>query len=393
VQFDVDGVTKTLAAVIGVKQGDLLGPILFTFFMAAVMETWRRQSTYELPTFCTARDFQMTGRRPSARGEEFTVPDSEYADDTGLPFCSRADLDAQTPRVCAHFRRWGMEVHEGILDEHGQVVKDSKTEALFCPAPLHTYKDASTFDGADLSLVRLPNRGFVKIVEQFPYLGDTVARNAGDGNAVDSRLKAAGKAFGALRACIFASNWVSMHAKRIVYESIVLSMLLYGSEGWCLSEADRGRLRLFHAQCLRAMCRVTRTHTWKHHISTQELGQRLGLESIDIYITRRQLRWAGHVSRMDFDRLPRRMLTAWVRAPRPRGAPKMTYGRSIGKALDQFSIDRATWPELAADRSAWRETLRLGYPAIRRSKRIAGKPRAQLPAALLPRSRAPAPHT
>ena len=71
----------------------------------------------------------------------------------------------------------------------------------------------------------------------------------------------------------------------------------------------------------------------------------------------------------------------------------MTYGRSLSKALDQFSIDRTTWQELAADRSAWRETLRLGYPAIRRSKRIAGKPRAQLPAALLPRSRALAPLT
>ena len=63
----------------------------------------------------------------------------------------------------------------------------------------------------------------------------------------------------------------------------------------------------------------------------------------------------------------------------------MTYGRSIGKALDKFSIDRETWPQLAADRGAWRETLRLGYPAIRRSNRIAQRPRAHLPAALQPR--------
>ena len=33
----------------------------------------------------------------------------------------------------------------------------------------------------------------------------------------------------------------------------------------------------------------------------------------------------------------------------------MTYGRSIGKALDKFSIDRETWPQLAADRGAWRD--------------------------------------
>ena len=42
-------------------------------------------------------------------------------------------------------------------------------------------------------------------------------------------------------------------------------------------------------------------------------------------------------------------------------------GRSIGKALDKFSIDRETWPQLAADRAAWRETLRSGLapPAFR----------------------------
>eukprot|EP00966_Prymnesium_polylepis_P025925 597533-Prymnesium_polylepis.1 len=31
------------------------------------------------------------------------------------------------------------------------------------------------------------------------------------------------------------------------------------------------------------MCRITRTHTWRHHSTTQELGQRLGLDPIDTY--------------------------------------------------------------------------------------------------------------
>uniref|UniRef100_A0A7S0LG95 Reverse transcriptase domain-containing protein n=1 Tax=Coccolithus braarudii TaxID=221442 RepID=A0A7S0LG95_9EUKA len=232
----------------------------------------------------------MTGRRPTARGEEFTVPDSEYADDTALPFCSRADLDAQTPRVCAHFKRWGMEVHEGVLDEAGKVAKESKSEVLFCSAPLHMYADAGTFDGADLSQVLLPNRRCMRIVTEFPYLGDIVARDGGDGTAVDRRISAASKAFGALRKCIFASSSVNAGAKRAVYESIVLSILLYGCESWCLTETHRSRLRTFHAQSLRAMCRVTRKHTWQHHISTQELGQRLRLELIDTYIDRHQLR-------------------------------------------------------------------------------------------------------
>ena len=71
------------------------------------------------------------------------MPDSEYADDTALPFCSHADVDEQTPLVCAHFRRWGMEVHEGTLNEAGEMIKDSKSEILFCPTPLHMYEDAT----------------------------------------------------------------------------------------------------------------------------------------------------------------------------------------------------------------------------------------------------------
>ena len=78
---------------------------------------------------------------------------------------------------------------------------------------------------------------------------------------------------------------------------------------------------------------------------------------------------------MDFNyRLPRRMLSSWVPHPRPRGAPMMTYGRSARKALEKFSIDSEMWPKLAADRAAWKETLRLGHPAIRQSLRIARRP-------------------
>ena len=47
---------------------------------------------------------------------------------------------------------------------------------------------------------------------------------------------------------------------------------------------------------------------------------------------------------------------------RPRGAPRMTYGRSVRKALDTFNLDPNKWPELAADRLAWRAMLRSGEP-------------------------------
>ena len=47
---------------------------------------------------------------------------------------------------------------------------------------------------------------------------------------------------------------------------------------------------------------------------------------------------------------------------RPLGAPRMTYGRSVLKALDTFDLDHKKWPELAADRLAWRAMLQSGQP-------------------------------
>ena len=70
-------------------------------------------------------------------------------------------------------------------------------------------------------------------------------------------------------------------AKRRAYEALILSILLFGCEAWCLTEVLMQRLRVFHAQCARAMCRVTRKHTWEHHISSEQLRERLGLDSMD----------------------------------------------------------------------------------------------------------------
>ena len=145
--------------------------------------------------------------------------------------------------------------------------------------------------------------------------------------------------------------------KQQVYCGLILSILLYGSESWCLTEVLYNRLRRFHAQCARAMCRVTMKHVWERRVSTAELLEKLQIESIDTYIARRQARWAGHVARMDMGRLPRKMLSSWVRHPRPIGAPQFTYARGLHKALAVHGIDRASWHELAQDREQWRITI------------------------------------
>ena len=119
------------------------------------------------------------------------------------------------------------------------------------------------------------------------------------------------------------------------------------------------RLRVFHAACVRGMCRVTMRHVREHHISTRDLEKQLGLLPIDVYLHRRQLAWAGHVSRMDWTvRVPRKLLTSWCKAARPACGQEMTYARSLNKALMRANVSAGSWRELAEDRNAWRAIIK-----------------------------------
>ena len=232
-----------------------------------------------------------------------------------------------------------MELHAGDRNED----KKSKTEMLFCSKPQHMYEDPDTYDNANLSCIELGGGRFIPIVAAFIYLGSVISRDCTAALDVRNRIEKAGDAFGAIRDSILSSIRVSNTSKKFVYCCIILAILLYGSETWCLTEALLQKLHFFHARCVRSMCRLTRWHTHRHHISTVELLERLKLDSIDVYINRRQLRWAGHVARMPKTRLPRKMLSSWVRAKRPCGAPRLTYGRTLNKALRKANVDKNMW--------------------------------------------------
>ena len=189
---------------------------------------------------------------------------------------------------------------------------------------------------------------------EFKYLGATISSSLTSEAEIDKRIKQASAVFGALKKTITRRD-IDPKVRGSIYTTLCLSILLYGSECWCMTKDLMAKLNRFQTSCARSMCRVTMSHTMRHHISSSDLFNRLGIHSLSCYYYSRLLRWAGHVARMPRSRLPRLLTTSWVDHPRPIGSPQMTWGRNLESVLKKMQLPQhfCFWSGMAQDRSQW----------------------------------------
>ena len=83
------------------------------------------------------------------------------------------------------------------------------------------------------------------VVNEVVYLGAVIHESLDDRHAVEARVKKASQICGMLRKPILGKKGVPMRTKKLIYETYVISTLLYGCECWSLSESTYDRLRTF----------------------------------------------------------------------------------------------------------------------------------------------------
>jgi len=106
-----------------------------------------------------------------------------------------------------------------------------------------------------------------------------------------------GLACGALKRLskIWRSRDISSSTKGKVYETLVLSILLYNAETWTLTEELNKRLRIFKMSCLRRIAGVTRQDCIRNEVIRSNLKIR---RDIVQNVQSRRLSYFGHVARM-----------------------------------------------------------------------------------------------
>ena len=118
---------------------------------------------------------------------------------------------------------------------------------------------------------------------------------------INSRLVKAGDAFGKLQRRLWGEHSVAFPTKITVYQAVVLSTLLYGCESWVLYRHSVRRLDEFHMRCLHEIADIK----WQDRVPNTEVLRLCGISGIEAFLLAAQLRWVGHVVRMDDNQIPK----------------------------------------------------------------------------------------
>ena len=94
---------------------------------------------------------------------------------------------------------------------------------------------------------------------------------------------------------------------------------------------------------------------WQDYISNEEVLQRADVISVESVALLSQLRWTGHVIRMQEERLPRQTLYGELQAgKRSIERPLLRYKDTVKRQLKPPKIAPYTLENIASQRAEWR---------------------------------------
>ena len=210
------------------------------------------------------------------------IRDLLYADDCDLVAHTEEDLQDLVTCFDTSCKAFGLEINL------------KKTEVMLQVAPGRECLKPKVFVGEKE----------LKVVKSFTYLGSVLSDDGGMEKEISSRIQKASMAFGNLESRLWSRHGVSLYTKISIYNTSVLSALLYGCETWMIYKHQLKKLERFHQRCLRHILRIK----WTVPTPDTEILERCKLMSVEAIITRQSLRWSGHLVRMGESRIPKQLV-------------------------------------------------------------------------------------
>ena len=199
----------------------------------------------------------------------------------------------------------------------------------------------------------------IEVVEGFKYLGMKITKDGNMKAEINERIGAANRCFYSL-VTLLKRRSISEKTKLRVYNTIIRPILAYGCETWSLTKEQEKRLEVFENKVLRSIVGPVydqerqewrRRHNW-------ELRERTKQPHISQFVKGRRIQWAGHVARMEEERMPRRVFLGHVEGRRHPGRPRKDWRRCLEEDIQQEGLNPRDWMTVAQDRRDWNNLSR-----------------------------------
>jgi len=320
----------------GVKQGDILAPTLFSIYFSALLSyAFSDCDSGVYIKFRTTRKlFNLRRFEAKTKVCDALVRELLYADDADFVAHSETEMQLMMDRF-SH-----------ACDAFGLTISIKKTKVMYTPPPGDPYIEPSIF----------VNGNRLDVVDTFVYLGSTVSRDVSLDAEILSRIQKASVAFGKLDARAWSDRDLTIATKIDVYNSVVLMSLINSSETWTLHRRHLKLLERFHQNCLRRVVNVK----WQSMTPDTKILELANSRSIEAMIFEIQMRWTGHVVRMDDSRLPKRLLYGVLKdGKRPWKHPRKRYKDCVKDYCKVLDLGE-NWEKETMDRDSWRMLVKTG---------------------------------
>ena len=239
----------------GIKQGCVLAPTLFSFYLATMLEVAFAdvdEGIY-IQTRHDADLFNVAHFKAKTKTSQIVVREMLFADDSAIAAHDAQDIQQLVDRFAQAAEHFSFKIN----------IK--KTECLYQPVK-------------NISVPLIPTEIKIKYeslvqCKDFVYLSSTMSENAKLESELAYRIGYASTAFGKQQDTLWKNHHVSIRAKDKVYRATVLSSVLYGAETWTIYRTQVKRLHAYMTRHLRQIMAIQ----WEDKVSNIDVLKHAGL--------------------------------------------------------------------------------------------------------------------
>lgn len=286
----------------GVKQGCCLSPTLFRIYQNEALKQWIKK--------CSPMGIQIDNR------PIYTVL---YADDQIVVAEDQQDMQYMLAKLTEEYNKWGLQLN---MEKTQYMVIGGRSENIELES------------------------GTIKNTDTYDYLGVTISEDGRDKMDIMRKVGKSKKMIKMLHPILWNKN-LTNKTKKNIFKTMIEPVMTYGSEVWVMDTQTEKKLLSTEMMYWRRSCRLT----LRDRVRNERIREEMETNGTVLdTIKEKQMKWYGHLRRMEPERIPLRIWNWKPKERNKRGRPRKRWIKDIRQRMEEIGLQEEDW----MDRDLWR---------------------------------------